>query len=221
MNISGGLTGGDRLSIEVAVGEGASATVTTPACEHIYRSAGGDASIEQRLRVDRAARLDWIPQETIVFDRGRVRRRLEVELAHDAEITIAETLIFGRAAMGESVKQGSLSDFWTVRRDGHLLYADAIRIDDPVASTLGSSATLNGHKAFASLLHVGRDLAAKRDELRAAFSLAPGSPAGASIIGDILVARVAAPIGASLRHSIIPALACLRAPLPLPRFWSC
>src|SRR5688500_12647012 len=96
MNIAGGLTGGDRLAVEVTVGEGACATVTTPACEYIYRSTGGEASIEQRLRVGRGARLDWIPQETILFDRSRVRRRLDIQLEADAEITIAEAVLFGR-----------------------------------------------------------------------------------------------------------------------------
>lgn len=221
MNISGGLTGGDRLSVEVAVGEGASATVTTPACEHIYRSTGEDAVIDQRLRVERAGRLDWIPQETIIFNQGRMRRRLQIDLDDDAEITIAEAVIFGRTAMGETVTEGGLSDVWTVRRGPRLLYADAVRITQPVAEGLHRVTNLNGHRAFASLLHAGTDLAAKLEALRAAFSLSPSCRAGASIIGDVLVARLAAPFGASLRHVIIPALACLRAPHPLPRLWSC
>lgn len=221
MNISGGLTGGDQLSIDITVDEGASATVTTPACEHIYRSNGGDATIDQRLRVGRAGRLDWIPQETIVYDRGRARRRLAVELDDDAEITIAETVILGRTAMGEVLSDGGLSDFWTVYRHGRLLYADAIRIAEPVPAALGSPTTLKDMRAFATLLHVGKDMISKRDAMRAGFDLAPENPAGASIIGDVLVARMAAPLGASLRNSLIPALACLRAPLPLPRLWSC
>src|SRR3546814_973684 len=87
------------------------------------------AFIEQHLQVGRGARLDWIPQGTILYDRSRVRRRLDVQLEGDAEITVAEAVLLGRAEMGETVNGGSFSDLWTVRRDGSLLYADAMRID--------------------------------------------------------------------------------------------
>src|SRR3546814_855368 len=130
MNTAGGLTGGDRLSIEVFLENGAHVMATTPACEHIYRSIDGEAMIEQRLQVGRGARLDWIPQGTILFDRSRVRRRFDVRLQADAEITVAEAAMLGRTEMGETMDGGPFPDFWPVRRGGRLLYADAMRIVD-------------------------------------------------------------------------------------------
>ncbi|HET6630253.1 MAG TPA: urease accessory protein UreD [Woeseiaceae bacterium] len=221
MNTAGGLTGGDRLSIEVSVGNGARTTATTPACEHIYRSIDGESVIEQRLQVARGARLDWLPQGTILFDRGRVRRRLEIQLEADAEITVAEAVLFGRTEMGETVNSGTFSDLWTVRRGDSLLYADAMRIAEPFGRTVACSTTLDRHAAMASLLHVGRDLAAKRDALRAGFAQDYGALAGASVVGDVLIARIVAADGNTLRRLLIAALGPLRDRRSLPRNWFC
>src|SRR3546814_2682809 len=105
--------------------------------------------------------------------------------------------------MGETVNSGSFSDLWTVRRGGSLLYADAMWIAEPFGRTTACSTTLGGHAAMASLLHVGRDLAAKRDALRAGFAQGGGTLAGASVVGDVLVARIVAPGGNALRRLLI------------------
>jgi urease accessory protein len=219
MNTAGGLTGGDRVSIEVAAAAGARVTVTTPGCERIYRSAQGEAVIEQRLRVGPGARLDWIPQETILYDRSRVRRRLEAHLEDDAEITIVETILFGRAAMGERLIHGAFSDFWTIHRDGRLIFADGTRIGEGFEQTMANPATLGGEVALASLVHVGPDLAGKRDALRAGFAGGADVRAGASVVGDVLVARMVAPGGSGLRHALVAALGSLRHPRATPRLW--
>lgn len=221
INTSGGLTGGDRLSMEVTAGEAACATVTTPACERIYRSNGGEAFIEQRVRVARGARLDWIPQETILYDQARLRRRLDVEIERDAEVTLSEAILFGRTAMGETVKTGHLLDFWTVRQDGRLLFVDSIRVTDCFENTTAGPATLHGNTAMASLVHVGQDLETKRDALRAIFSRLNGATAGASVVGEVLVTRIVAPAGRTLREWLIPALGVLRDRRALPRNWLC
>jgi urease accessory protein len=221
INTAGGLTGGDAISIDVTVGEEAHATVTTPGSERIYRSLDGDAVMKQSLTVRRGGRLDWLPQETILYDRGRLRRRFDVEVGDDAEATLVEAVLLGRTAMGETVQSGFLSDFWTVRRGDRLLFADATRITDPFAASVGNVATLHGRTALAMLIHVGDDLAAKCDALRAGFAEAGDRAAGASIIGDVLVTRIAASGILPLRRALIPALSILRDSRPLPRLWTC
>ena len=121
INTAGGLTGGDRFAVEVELGEGAAATVTTQACERIYRSTGEPAEVTSRLRVAAGGRLAWLPQETILFDGGRLSRGLEVDLAGDAELLCVESILLGRAAMGERVIQGLLHDRWRIRREGRLI----------------------------------------------------------------------------------------------------
>ncbi len=221
INTSGGLTGGDALSIEVDLGEGARATVTTPGCERIYRSIGGEALIHHRLQVGRHARLDWLPQETILFDRCRLRRSFDIRLLDDAEVTVAEAILFGRTAMGETVESGFLSDFWTVHRGGRMLYADAMRIAEPFGQTIAGPTTLGGYAAMASLVHVGNDLEAKRDALRLVFTELNGLVAGASVVGGVLVARMLARSSRALRSMLITALYSLRERRPLPRNWLC
>lgn len=221
INTAGGLTGGDTLCVEVDLAPGALATITTPACERIYRSIGGDARVQQDLRVARGARLDWVPQETIVFDRSRLRRRIRVRLEHDARITVAESIVFGRTAMGETVRNGFLSDFWTIHRDGQLLFADALRIAEPFSSTMDGRGALRAAVAIASIVHAGADLAAKRDAIRCAWADAADARAGASVIDSLLVARVAAGSAAALRRLVVPALELLRDGRPLPRNWFC
>ncbi|WP_332814898.1 urease accessory protein UreD [Ramlibacter sp.] len=221
INTAGGLTGGDVLSVEIDLDEGAQATVTTPACERVYRSIGGDACVHHGLRVGRRARLDWIPQETILYDRSRLRRRFDVRLADDAEVTLAEALLFGRTAAGESVRSGLLRDTWTVQRDGRLLFADATRVSDPFGDAIACPTALAGCVAIASIVHVGSELEARRDALRDTMARFDATAAGASVADGVLVVRMVAPDSRALRATLAAALACLREQRPLPRNWLC
>ncbi len=81
LNTAGGLTGGDRIETAVESGDGCHAMATTQACERVYRSLGPERVVENRLTVGEGARLDWLPQETILFEGGRLSRKLEVDLA--------------------------------------------------------------------------------------------------------------------------------------------
>ncbi len=115
INTAGGMTGGDRFELNIEVGEGARLTVSTAAAEKIYRSLGADTAVNVKLKVGAGATLAWLPQETILFDRMRLRRTIEADLAPDASLIIAEMLVFGRSAMGERVARGHLFDRWRIR----------------------------------------------------------------------------------------------------------
>lgn len=221
INTSGGLTGGDVVSVEVKLSEGAQATVTTPGCERIYRSLGTMAVIHHSLDVGRGARLDWLPQETILFDQSRLQRRVEVQLCGDAEVTIAEAILFGRTAMGETVRSGFLRDFWTIHHDGRIVLADATRVSEPFAQTLLEPTVLRGYLGVACVVHVGKHLEAKRDALRAAFSNSEGCRAGVSMVNGALLARIVAPNGRALRNVLVRAIDGVRDRRPLPRNWQC
>ena len=131
LNTGGGVAGGDRLDLSIGVGAGAQATIAAQAAERFYRARAGDApsKVRTHLTVEAGAALEWLPQETILFDQSAVDRRLEVDLAADARFLGVETIVFGRTAMGELVRQGWLRDLIRVRRGGDLLLHDAIRID--------------------------------------------------------------------------------------------
>jgi len=133
VNTAGGIAGGDRHDLDIGVGEGATLGVTTAAAEKVYRALGPGAEIAVKLAVSAGARLTWLPQETILFDRARLTRRIEVELAPDATLLMSEAVVFGRSAMGEAVTEGAFTDRWRVRRDGRLVFAETVRLDGAIA----------------------------------------------------------------------------------------
>jgi urease accessory protein len=116
------------------------ATITSQACERVYRSTGDPATVTARLRLSPGARLAWLPQETILFDGGRLTRTLEADLDDEAELIAVEAVLFGRQAMGEQVRQGALHDRWRIRRHGKLIFADDLRIDGAVSEQLAKPA---------------------------------------------------------------------------------
>ena len=222
LNTSGGVASGDRLSTVFTVGEGASATMSAQAAERFYRAPAGGLPSYVRMRIDVAAgaSAEWMPQETILFDRCALDRRLEINLAEDAWFVGVESLVFGRAAMGETVKQAWLRDGLAVRRGGHWLMRDAIRMDGDLAATLGRKPVADGATAMATLLHVGAGAEALLDSVRAALDGCAGE-IGVSAWNGMLVARMLANDSAALRAAVAAALAVIRSPRPLPRVWMC
>jgi urease accessory protein len=215
INTAGGLTGGDVFSTEVTLRQDAQAVFSTQACERIYKSAGGAADVSTRIKIASGARLDWLPQETILFDGGHVTRRLEADLARDAVFVAVEAVIFGRRAMGETVRSGSIRDRWRIRREGRLVFADELCIEGNIAGQLARPAVLAGGSALATLLYAGPEPERLLDPLRDAI----GGAGGASAWGGKLVARLAAADGFALRRSLLPGLSVLMAGRPLPKVW--
>lgn len=215
VNVAGGLAGGDRIEATLALEQGARFTATTPAAEKIYRSLGPETEIACSIEVAENASCEWLPQETILFDGARLRRRIAIALAPGARLLAAEMLVLGRAAHGERFTRGTLLDRWRVRRGGTLIWADALRVDDPAAPRRFALGEAN---AVATLLLAAPDAAAHRDLAR---DLAAG---GAGLVAPgLLVARwlgeageVRAGLGAAvaaLRHAV------LGHPARLPRLW--
>lgn len=211
INTAGGLTGGDQLDWTVEAAPSTHAVVTTQACEKIYRSAGGPARLSSTLTVGANARLDWIPQETILFDRAQLTRTLEADVAPDGTLLILEAVVLGRAAMGETVQYGALRDRWRIRRAGRLLFADDLALTGEVTALAARPALLDGARAFASLLLVAPDAERHVDTARATLG-------AASAWDGKLFARVTAPDGLTLRQRLIPALQALTG--ALPRIWT-
>jgi urease accessory protein len=222
LNTSGGVAGGDRLNGSFRLREGTRATITAQAAERFYRSLPGSdpALVRNRLSVAAGACLEWLPQETILFDRCAVDRRLDVDLADDAWFLAVESLVFGRAAMGERVAQAWLRDGIRVRRGGRWLLHDAVRLDGEIDAALQRAPIASGARAMATLVHVAPNAETALDGVRAALSDTMGE-AGVSAWNGMLVARILAADAAVLRRAVIAALQVLRGGRPLPRVWLC
>jgi hypothetical protein len=104
--------------------------VTTQAAEKLYRvlPEDPDIAVETCLAVGAGGRCEWLGQEAILFQGTRLRRRLEADVAGDAGLLAVETLVLGRGAMGEAFTQGLVHDAWHIRRDGRLIWADALHM---------------------------------------------------------------------------------------------
>jgi urease accessory protein len=218
VNTGGGVLGGDRLDLRFSLESGASAIMTSVAAEKIYRSEAEPAVVSTSAALAAGTRLDWLPQETILFDQAKLHRSLDITMAGDATLLAAETLVFGRLAMGETATSGELRDRWRLVRDGHLVFADATTMSGAFAGILDRPALGRGARAVALLLYAAPDAASRLEDLRARLAEAPGVEAGASAFNGILVARLLARSPDRLRTVMIAALASLRSG-PLPRVW--
>lgn len=216
LNTSGGLTGGDHLAYALELGPGTSATATTQTAERAYAAGAGQARVEVRLQVGANGHLDWLPQETILFDGASLTRETLVELATGASCLLLDAVILGRAAMGETIARTRFSDRRIVRQDGRLIHLEPATLTDEM---LGDRAAILGPaRAFASLAAIGRDADGLLAPVRAALSQA-GVVAGASAFAGKLVVRLMAVDALALRRQIADVLAVLRSGQPLPRVW--
>lgn len=220
INTAGGLTGGDRLAWQVDVGAGASASITTQACEKVYRAASDRAEMRVELNVGAGGSLAWLPQETIVFDRAAFARSLDVELAAGAEALLLEATVFGRLAMGERTTEGSFHDRWRVRQEGALVHAEDFRIGPDIAAALGRPAVAGGAAAVATLLMVSPRAEAFLDPARAIIGDAGGASVWTVNQSGKLLARLFAEDGYRLRKRLVPLVELLNGRAGLPKLWS-
>jgi urease accessory protein len=216
VNTAGGMAGGDRFDVEVEVGAGARLCLTSAAAEKVYRSLGPDTQIGVKLAVGPGAALAWLPQETILFDRARLRRTIELDVARDASVLLAEGIVFGRSAMGEAVTCGHLFDRWCVRVGGELVFAETTRLDGEIAQRLSEAAVAANGAAVASVLKLPGD----EDSAAAIRAMEPSfvGEIGVSSWKGLALARLVAPDGAALRHDLLSVLTTWSAD-KLPRLW--
>ncbi len=220
INTAGGVAGGDSLDQRIAWGEDTMATVTTQAAEKVYRALSAGCAISTELVVARGATAEWLPQETILFDAARLRRDARIVLAEDVTFLGLEAVVLGRAAMGETVRSGSLRDRLRIWRNGRLIYADTLALDGDVAALMARAAIGGGARAMAVIVHASDAARGLLAPVRAALGDAAGLAAASSWNG-LLAVRLLAPDGETLRRDIALALAALRGGRPLPRVWRC
>jgi urease accessory protein len=215
VNTAGGIAGGDRFAFDIAAGEGTHLTATTAAAEKIYRSHGPVAQIDIALSAAAGAHLAWLPQETILFDQARVSRNIEIDLAETASLLLCEIVVFGRAAMGETMRTGRFIDRWRLRRGGRLVFAETVRLDGDIGATLQRRAVANGGAAIGTALIVPGDEAAVTRLREACASF--GGEVGISAWNGFAMARFCAQNAATLRADMIAVLG--HAGPALPRLW--
>jgi urease accessory protein len=216
VNTAGGIAGGDHFDIDIATGEGSRLTVTTAAAEKVYRAEGPSARLTIALKAEARSHLSWLPQETILFDRARVLRRIDIDLAESASLLLCEIVVFGRAAMGERMLHGEFVDRWRLRRGGRLVFAENVRLDGNIGEKLASPAIANGGVAVGTALIVPGDEALVERIREVTRSLS--GEVGISAWNGFAMARFCAQDAARLRADMMAVLGRASCSA-LPRLW--
>ncbi|MCB8822847.1 urease accessory protein UreD [Microvirga rosea] len=218
VNTAGGIACGDHFAVAIEAQAGAAVTVATPAAEKVYRSDGPVADLSVNLSANAGSHLEWLPQETILFDQARLIRRLDADIARDAHLTLFEAVVFGREAHAERIENGLFEDRWRIRRDGRLVYADTLRLEGSIADLLQKPSVAKGARALATLVHLAPDAEARLEATRKILPSDNGCDAAASAWNGILAVRFCAVTVEALRASVLPFLLAFRGG-PLPRVW--
>jgi urease accessory protein len=218
-----GIAGGDQLQISVTAAAGAHAQITTPGAGKWYRSGGQNAAQRVKLTVEEGATLEWLPQETIVFDGARARMETCVSLATDSRYIGWDILCLGRAASGERFEHGKFDLFCRVDRNSCPIWIER-------GSFSGNDAMLTSPAGWAGASVSGTLLAAfphMPELLAACRAIAPADAASHSLtaLPGLLVARYLGNSSEAARHwfaalwAIIRPVCCGR-PAVIPRIWN-
>jgi len=218
INTGGGLASGDDIQQAFQVGDGASLTVTTQAADRSYRSVdGATTTVNVIAKVGDNASLTWLPQETILFDRSRLSRSIDVDLTVSSRVLLAEIVVFGRAAMDEKLKVGLFVDKWRVRRDNRLVFAENVRLNDDTFEVMTAAAMNGGTHVVSTFIYMATDAEDLLSEARIAIGSAAFQCA-ASAWNGMLVVRGLAHRSEDMRHMMARLVPIFSAG-PLPRVW--
>ena len=182
-----GIVGGDELRMDVTTEAGAHALLTTPGATRFYWSEGAEARLAQTLHVADGATLEWLPQETLVFAGAHARTVTRVALARGARFLGWEILGLGRPACGEAFRGGRLDFRFDLERDGRPLLRERVRGD------ANGAPGLRGHTAAATLFATPADVTALASARAVLGAATEHLLAGATLVGDVLVARALGP----------------------------
>lgn len=225
LNTAGGIAGGDRLHYQLTAGDGATITATTQAAERVYRAIGEPGRVATHIEARGDATVEWLPQETIVFERGRLDRETHIHCDASARVLAMDWLLLGRAASGETLRTGEIRDAWRVHRDGRLVWADAFRLAGDIAGQTARPSLLGGCAALATILYIAADAEDHLDRARELLETT-SVQTGATVVGGLMICRMACALAADLRRAVTTFLRTFRAelagfPPALPKVWTC
>jgi len=228
LHTAGGVVGGDRLSLNFHLQPNAKALITSAAAAKIYRSNGLESQQNIDIKLELGANLEWLPQETIVFDGAIYRQNLRVELAPTASILLWEITRFGRSARGEKFLSGQWRSHTEIWQQNSPLWIDRQLLKGG-ETMLESPHGLAGKPVVATLAWVGEpvttELVEKVRNLPSEATINPGNcTIGVTRIPNGLLCRYRGTSTTAARDWFVSIWNLLRLsfserPCCLPRVW--
>jgi urease accessory protein len=227
LTTTGGLTGGDRTGVQFNVGPNARATLTTQAAEKLYRALPGTAPVECAVSLTAGADswCEWLAQETILFNGARLRRSFCADLAPGARMLAVESVVFGRQAMGEELRAGTLHDSWRIRCAGRLAWADTMRLEGDIAGLRRAPFGFGTAVACTTMVFAAQDAGELLEPARAVLEDA-ADESGVTLLDGLLIIRLLDSDALRLRSRVVRVAGLIRhlaagISRALPRVWHC
>ena len=219
INTAGGLTSGDVNINSIKVADNTKINITTQSMEKVYKSNNISANIYTNITVGSNAYVSWLPLETIFFNGGKLRRRINIDLAKNGNFLGIETIIFGRKCMGEVVKKGNLDDAWQIFQNNKLLYSDFNRINGNIDNKLINSLIMDGNNIFCNMVFVGKKIKIYKSKILNYIS-STKYLAGVSIVNGILLLKVLVKDITEIRVIIENIINIFDKNFNLPKLWN-
>ncbi len=220
-NTSGGIAGGDTSHVDILVAQNAQALVTGQAAEKIYRSIDMPASIRTVIKIEDGSTLEYLPQESILFDGAKLNRAVNISLGARSCLLLSEMFVLGRWAMNEDFTRGIFLDRWSIDVAGQPIWREGLRVEGGLSS-LSSSLGFANARALATIFYAGANAAEVLGLARDVI----GPMGGATIVRGMLVVRMLGNEAGMLKQQLGEIISIIRAaalgrPAEVPRVWRC
>jgi urease accessory protein len=219
VNTAGGLTSGDKFNYDIDIIKNSNTFVTTQTAERVYKGLEDNAKININLKVDNSSKLFWIPQELILFNLCNFTRNIEVKIQPKSNFLMAESMIFGRTAMGEILEKGFIKDNWKIFLNEKLIHAEAICLSDNIKDNLSNIASAQDGVAVSNIFIYGKSFLSKQNEITTLIKNSEDVLLSHSIWNDKILVRIVAKDAFNLKK-IQKELILIFSDNVLPKVWN-
>ena len=219
VNTAGGLTSGDKFNYDIDIIKNSNTFVTTQTAERVYKGLEDNAKIKINLKVDNSSKLFWIPQELILFNLYNLTRNIEVKIQPKSNFLMAESMIFGRTAMGEILEKGFIKDNWKIFLNEKLIHAEAICLSDNIKDNLSNIASAHDGVAVSNIFIYGKSFLSKQNEITTLIKNSEDVLLSHSIWNDKILVRIVAKDAFNLKK-IQKELILIFSDNVLPKVWN-
>jgi urease accessory protein len=189
INTAGGLTSSDIIENDIKMNENSKAVITSQAAEKIYKNISGIVSINTNIEMDKNSFIQWLPQETIIFDQSKTKRKTSVYINKYSKFLGLESVMFGRQLHGEKIKSGFFSDHWKIYLNEKLSFVDKFIVEENFKDKLLNKFIFNNVAFMSTIIFYSEELENNTKDI-ADFIINKSDTGGFSIINGIGIIKI-------------------------------